>query len=72
VTGQAGGSRSRTGTSRTFSWWKQPGYRPLQRELHGTGTFTTTTTIQLCMRHVAGSPVHLVTNTYTIDAGTHL
>jgi hypothetical protein len=44
-----------------------PGYRPLQRVLQGTGAVPPVRTIPLCLHPVAGSPVHAVTTTYSID-----
>jgi hypothetical protein len=44
-----------------------PGYRPLQRILQGTGAVPPIRTIPLCLHPVAGSPVHAVTTTYSID-----
>jgi hypothetical protein len=44
-----------------------PGYRPVQRVLHGTGTGIPVRTLSLCMHHVKGSPVHLVTTIYSVN-----
>ena len=44
-----------------------PTYRPLHRMLQGTGDFSTTQTVALCLHPVAGSPEVLVTTTYPIS-----
>jgi hypothetical protein len=44
-----------------------PGYRPLHRVLQGTGPTGPVRNIPLCLHAVAGSPVHAVTTTYSID-----
>jgi hypothetical protein len=44
-----------------------PGYRPLHRVLQGTGATGPIRNIPICLHPVAGSPVHAVTTTYSID-----
>ena len=44
-----------------------PGYRPVQRAVRGTGTSSPVRTLSLCMHHVKGSPVHLVTRAYSVN-----